>query len=142
MLGYMKDGTISPPPDGWHDTGDIVSVRNGHLFIKDRARRFAKIGGELVALGAVEQAAATLWPDHVHAAVVLPGSVREEEIVLVSDCSAANREDLQLWARSNSVSQMVVPKRVLHVATVPLLGTGKPDYSVVSNVARSAFCND
>ncbi len=141
MLGYMKDGTISPPPDGWHDTGDIVSVRDSHLFIRGRARRFAKIGGELVALGAVEQAAATLWPDHVHAAIVLPGSVREEEIVLVSDCAAAKREDLQLWARSNSVSQIVVPKRIIHVASVPLLGTGKPDYSVVSHVARSASYN-
>ena len=141
MLGYMKHGTISPPPDGWHDTGDIVSVRDSHLFIRGRARRFAKIGGELVALGAVEQAAATLWPDHVHAAIVLPGSVREEEIVLVSDCAAAKREDLQLWARSNSVSQIVVPKRIIHVASVPLLGTGKPDYSVVSHVARSASYN-
>lgn len=138
MLGYMKDGIITMPPEGWHDTGDIVSVRNHHLYIEGRARRFVKIAGELVALGAVEHAAATLWPDHVHAAISMPGSTRQEEIVLVTDCAQARREDFQAWARSSHVSQMVVPRRIICLASIPLLGTGKPDYSVVAHVARTA----
>jgi acyl-[acyl-carrier-protein]-phospholipid O-acyltransferase/long-chain-fatty-acid--[acyl-carrier-protein] ligase len=135
MLGYMTDGVISQLPEGWHDTGDIVSIRDHHLYIKGRARRFAKIGGELVALGAVEQAASSLWPDHVHAAIVLPGATRQEEIVLVTDCAAASREDLKVWARSSRVSPMVVPRRVIRVASIPLLATGKPDYAAVARAA-------
>ena len=68
MAGYYRvdnPGELEPPPGGWHDTGDIVSVdSDGFVAIKGRAKRFAKIAGELVSLAAVEQLAADLWPDH------------------------------------------------------------------------------
>ena len=142
MLGYMKDGVISRPVEGWHDTGDIVSIRDDRLYIRGRARRFAKIGGELVALGTIEQAAANLWPDHVHAAIVVPGSSRQEEIVLVTDCADASRDDLLVWARACRVSPLAVPRRVIRVASVPQLATGKPDYAVVAHIALTAGGRD
>ena len=66
MLGYYRaenPGVLEPPPDGWHDTGDIVAIdAQGFITIKGRAKRFAKIGGEMVSLSAVEALAAELWP--------------------------------------------------------------------------------
>ena len=67
MIGYFRadnPGELEPPPDGWHDTGDIVAIdAEGFVTIKGRAKRFAKIAGELVSLGAVEDLVAGLWPD-------------------------------------------------------------------------------
>ena len=59
MQGYMfadNPGVLVPPKDGWHDTGDIVTIdKDGFIFIQGRAKRFAKIGGEMISLTAVEQ---------------------------------------------------------------------------------------
>jgi len=76
MLGYLKTdrpGVLQPPEEGWHDTGDIVAIdRDGFVAIKGRAKRFAKIGGEMISLAAVEALASELWPDAQSAIVAEP----------------------------------------------------------------------
>ncbi|NDC39733.1 MAG: hypothetical protein EBZ48_17125 [Proteobacteria bacterium] len=71
MKGYFKidkPGILQPLPDRWYDTGDIVSIdAQGFVTIQGRAKRFAKIGGEMVSLTAVEQAVEAVWPGALHA---------------------------------------------------------------------------
>jgi acyl-[acyl-carrier-protein]-phospholipid O-acyltransferase/long-chain-fatty-acid--[acyl-carrier-protein] ligase len=66
MKGYLKSdapGVLQPPEGGWYDTGDIVAVDDrGFIAIQGRLKRFAKIGGEMVSLTAVEGALQKMWP--------------------------------------------------------------------------------
>jgi len=139
MLGYIlpdAPGVIAPPPEGWHDTGDVASLDDeGFLAIRGRLKRFAKIGGETVSLAVVENIAAALWPDHAHAAVTAPDPRKGEQIVLVTDASEAARPSLLAWAQHHGVSELAVPRRVMIVASIPLLATGKTDYVAVQKMA-------
>jgi acyl-[acyl-carrier-protein]-phospholipid O-acyltransferase/long-chain-fatty-acid--[acyl-carrier-protein] ligase len=139
MLGYIKPdapGKIVPPEDGWHDTGDVVAMdEDRFISIRGRLKRFAKIAGETVSLAVVENIAAALWPDNAHAAVAIPDGRKGELIVLVTDAREADRMELLTWAQNHGVSELAVPRRVLHVQDIPLLATGKTDYVSVGKMA-------
>jgi acyl-[acyl-carrier-protein]-phospholipid O-acyltransferase/long-chain-fatty-acid--[acyl-carrier-protein] ligase len=141
MLGYIKPdnpGIIQPPPDGWHDTGDVVSIdEEGFIAIKGRLKRFAKIGGETVSLAVVESIASALWPDHAHAAIAVPDGRKGEQIVLVTTNKEADRHDLVGWAHNHGVAELAVPRRIVMVDDIPVLGTGKTDYVQVEKRVKS-----
>jgi acyl-[acyl-carrier-protein]-phospholipid O-acyltransferase/long-chain-fatty-acid--[acyl-carrier-protein] ligase len=142
MNGYLKienPGVLQPPQDGWYDTGDIVTIDDdGYLYILGRARRFAKIGGEMISLLAVESFVAALWPDYTHAVVNLPDSRKGERLVLVTDYQDAQRDALMTYARTQGIAELSIPRKILKVAKMPLLGTGKMDYVSITRLAREA----
>ncbi len=135
MKGYLRverPGILEPPPDGWYDTGDIVTVDGaGFVRIQGRAKRFAKIAGEMVSLGAVESAAAGLWPSGHHAVVAIADERKGEQLVLVTDHAGAARPELLAYFRQSGLPELMVPRTVLQVDKLPLLGTGKTDYVAV-----------
>ena len=142
MLGYIRPdapGVIVPPPDGWYNTGDVVALdEEGFIAIRGRLKRFAKIGGETVSLAVVENIAAALWPENGHAAVAIPDGRKGEQVVLVTDMVDAQRVELIGWAQNHGVSELSVPRRVLVVAQIPKLATGKTDYVAVQKLAEAA----
>ena len=142
MLGYLKPdapGKIDPPPGGWHDTGDVVSVDDeGFIAIKGRLKRFAKIGGESVSLAVVESCASALWPEFSHAAVTVPDGRKGEQIVLVTSNKDATRHDIVGWAHNHGVSELAIPRRIIVVDDIPVLGTGKTDYVQVQKMVADA----
>ena len=139
MKGYLspdQPGVLHQLIDGWHDTGDVVAIDGeGFIAIRGRVKRFAKIGGEMVSLAVVENCASALWPDNMHAAVSLPDGRKGEQIVLITDAKQANRAEIVAWAQNHGVAELAVPRRVVHVEQVPVLGTGKTDYGSVTRVA-------
>jgi acyl-[acyl-carrier-protein]-phospholipid O-acyltransferase / long-chain-fatty-acid--[acyl-carrier-protein] ligase len=116
MLGYLKSdrpGVLVPPEQGWHDTGDIVTIdRDGFVTIKGRARRFAKIGGEMISLAAVESLASELWPDAQSAVVTEPDPRRGERLVLVTEKKGATRAAFQVYAKSKGAPDLLAPAEV------------------------------
>ncbi|WP_230532481.1 AMP-binding protein [Microvirga roseola] len=138
MKGYLDQdapGRIVPPSGGWHDTGDIVTVENGIVTIRGRAKRFAKIGGEMVSLAAIEAMVQGLWPDSNHVVVALPDSRKGEQIVLITDKPDADRDALLDHAREQGFPELWVPRSIL-VSSIPVLGSGKTDYAAAVEMAH------
>ena len=147
MLGYLKHdkpGVVQPPSTargaGWYDTGDIVTVdAEGFITIQGRAKRFAKIGGEMVSLTAVEELATRAWPETQHACVSLPDFQKGEQLILVTTRANAQRQELSARAKEDGMSELHVPKRLVAVDKMPLLGSGKTDYPAVHVLVEAAL---
>jgi acyl-[acyl-carrier-protein]-phospholipid O-acyltransferase/long-chain-fatty-acid--[acyl-carrier-protein] ligase len=131
MLGYLKvenPGVLEPPPEGWHDTGDIVTIdAQGFLTIKGRAKRFAKIGGEMISLAAVEALAGDLWPNEPTAVVAVPDLRKGERLILLTQHKSATRGEFQAFAKSKHASDLMIPSDVWVIDKLPMLGSGKVD---------------
>jgi len=132
MRGYYRaenPGVLEPPADGWHDTGDIVTIdAQGFITIRGRAKRFAKIAGEMVSLSAVEALAAELWPQHITVVVTLPDARKGERLVLLTPDAKCTRDAFLQFSRRKGATELMVPADILVVPSIPLLGSGKPDY--------------
>jgi acyl-[acyl-carrier-protein]-phospholipid O-acyltransferase / long-chain-fatty-acid--[acyl-carrier-protein] ligase len=139
--GYMlaaEPGRIQPPQEGWHDTGDIVTVDDdGCITIKGRAKRFAKIGGEMVSLAAIETMTADLWPGVNHVAVSLPDPKKGEQIILVTEQPNADRTGLAAHAKAQGFPELWVPRGILVLEAIPVLGSGKIDYAATAEEAAA-----
>jgi acyl-[acyl-carrier-protein]-phospholipid O-acyltransferase/long-chain-fatty-acid--[acyl-carrier-protein] ligase len=140
MLGYLRaeaPGVLQPPDGGWYDTGDIVAIdAEGFVTIKGRAKRFAKVAGEMVPLGTVEDLVSRVWPAAIHAVVALPDAKRGEQLVLVTEQTDAARAVIAAAAREAGLPDMFVPRVIIPVAAIPILGTGKIDYVSAGELAR------
>ncbi len=149
MAGYLlpdQPGRLLPPHTergpGWHNTGDIVRIDDdGFVTILGRAKRFAKLGGEMISLARVEQLAADCWPEARQVALNLPDPIKGEQIVLLTTHRNADRQDLVAAAHQAGLSTLYLPQQVLIVREIPQLGSGKPDYPGVRRLAEAALCS-
>ncbi len=140
MRGYLKadrPAVLQPLEDGWYDTGDICSLdEKGFVTISGRAKRFAKIGGEMVSLTAVESLAAELWPDEQHVAAALPDPKKGEQIMLLTTREKPTPAELQAHGKSRGWAEIQLPKLLHPIPEIPLLGSGKTDYGAVLELAK------
>jgi len=136
MMGYLKaekPGELQPPErigeERWHDTGDIVSIDDmGYVRILGRAKRFAKIAGEMISLGAVESLVDRLWPGMAHAVVAVPDARKGEALILCTTNKEAQTSAVLGQIKAENQTELMLPKQILFFDALPLLGTGKTDY--------------
>lgn len=144
MSGYLKadqPGVLLPPESeigaGWYETGDVVTVDgDGFLRIVGRVKRFAKVAGEMVSLEVVEKLAVAASPAGLHAASSQPDASKGEALVLFTTDPALNREALQASARELGVPELAIPRKIVRLEALPLLGTGKTDYVTLKRMAE------
>ncbi len=146
MSGYLRaerPGVIEAPAseagEGWYETGDVVEVDDdGFVRIVGRVKRFAKVAGEMVSLEVVEKLAAAAAPAAQHAAATQPDVAKGEALVLFTSDQSLTRERLVTAARAQGVAELAVPRKIVPIAALPLLGTGKIDYVTLRQWAEVA----
>ncbi|HCC23987.1 MAG TPA: acyl-[ACP]--phospholipid O-acyltransferase [Holosporales bacterium] len=132
MKGYLlttSAGQLIPPPGGWYDTGDIAEIdEDGYVLLLGRAKRFAKVGGEMISLSFVEEAISQLWPNHLHAILAKTHPIKGEQLVLFTTYSKADRSALISFWKAQGYAELSLPRIIHKMVTLPLLGSGKVDY--------------
>ena len=63
---------------------------------------------------------------------------RGECIILFTTDKQLKREDLQIVAKNLGLPELAVPRKIILVDAIPLLGTGKTDYVTLKQMAESA----
>lgn len=143
MLGYLNDPektqSVIVELDGrrWYKTGDKGHMdTDGFLTIVDRYSRFAKLGGEMISLGAVElEIKKVIIEEDVElVAINIPDEKKGEQIILLvtATIEASELRQRLLAAHCNP---MMIPAQVKTVATIPKLGSGKTDFSAAKQLA-------
>jgi acyl-[acyl-carrier-protein]-phospholipid O-acyltransferase/long-chain-fatty-acid--[acyl-carrier-protein] ligase len=105
--------------------------------IKGRVKRFAKVAGEMVSLTAAEDLACHVWPDSRHAVVAMPDPKKGERLILVTDRRDADVGPLLAHAQAIEAPEIAVPRKIIRVPEIPVLGTGKTDYVALGRIVET-----
>ena len=138
MKGYLNAdaNAMFQALDGWYDTGDIIHVdADGYFWVKGRAKRFAKVSGEMISLTAVEDALAGAFPqygDECEVAVVaLPDADKGEKLVAVTNEPELELGEIRKAIASTGMTNLCVPRELRVMDQLPKLGTGKLNHREV-----------
>ena len=141
MKGYLNQGPNEEfqKLGGWYDTGDIVTVdADRYIFIKGRAKRFAKISGEMVSLTAVEAALAGAFPQHGEecavAVVARPDADKGEQLVAATNTPELKAEEIRDAIVKAGLPNLAVPREIKVLDEIPVLGSGKTNYPELSKL--------
>jgi len=148
MQGYLNDpdktAEVITEIDGyrWYKTGDKGHIdKDGFLSIIDRYSRFAKIGGEMISLGAIESSITPSLPEEVDILTsTVPDDKKGEKIVLLYTDNIDENE-LKSCIKNAGLNSLMTPSMLIPVEQIPKLGSGKTDFSTAKSIAINQLNN-
>lgn len=146
MEGYFnrEDLTAQVMHQGWYNTGDIALIdQNGFIVIKDRMRRFSKIGGEMIPHGRIEEALheAAEVEDHVFAVTAISDAHKGEKLVILHTFEETQLSEILKKMIEKGFSNLFIPRldHFIKVDQLPFLGSGKLDLQTMRKMAMERF---
>jgi acyl-[acyl-carrier-protein]-phospholipid O-acyltransferase/long-chain-fatty-acid--[acyl-carrier-protein] ligase len=142
MQGYLNDlekttdAIVEMSGLRWYKTGDKGHLdTDGFLTIVDRYSRFAKIGGEMVSLSAVEASISEQLPADIEIlATTRPDDKKGESIVLLYT-GTIDESELKINIKQSELTALSIPSKLINVDTIPKLGSGKSDFNQAKKIA-------
>jgi len=142
MQGYLDDpektADVITEIDGhrWYKTGDKGHLdKDGFLIIVDRYSRFAKIGGEMISLGAIEASISKNLPEDVEIlATSAPDDKKGEKVILLYTNNIETPALNEIIANSG-LNALMMPSLLIEVDAIPKLGSGKSDFNKAKQIA-------
>ncbi|API86420.1 iglABCD operon regulator MigR [Francisella uliginis] len=123
----------------WYITGDKGKIDGeGYLTVVDRYSRFAKVAGEMVSLGLLEQKVYDALREKGYdshqidfevLAVATSDTKRGEIISLLYTLEDLEPNDLKDIVRHSGIENLYKPTNYFKVIDIPKLGSGKTDFS-------------
>ena len=136
-LGEAPSPFVDFAGKSWYDTGDLIFERNGVLVFAGRLKRFVKIGGEMISLPAIEQVLEAHYPAGEGPVLAVAATADEQrpDLVLLTVLKT-DREEANQAIREAGLSPLHNIRFVRHIDEIPLLGTGKTDYTTISGIVN------
>jgi acyl-[acyl-carrier-protein]-phospholipid O-acyltransferase/long-chain-fatty-acid--[acyl-carrier-protein] ligase len=144
MQGYLNDpektAEVVVELEGirWYKSGDKGHLDDdGFLTIVDRYSRFAKLGGEMVSLTAIEGEVRRILElsEQPLVAVNLPDVKKGEKVILLIE--GIDVDDVRDRLVKGGMAPMMIPSDVYSVEAVPVLGSGKTNFSAAREMAEA-----
>ncbi len=143
-LGKPRDPFIELQGKKWYRTGDLGRIDpDGSLILSGRLKRFTKVGGEMISLGAVEEVIATelirrgaISSDLPGLAVCSDERIPSKPQLILFTTADLNPNEANEILKTAGFSRLVKIASVQKIEEIPLMGTGKTDYRrLQSNIA-------
>jgi long-chain-fatty-acid--[acyl-carrier-protein] ligase len=135
-LGNPRSPFIEIDGKKWYRTGDLGHLdAEGCLILSGRLKRFTKIGGEMISLGAVEAVlskhlinAGRMSPDVPSVAVCADERDPDKVRLVLFTTIPLEREEANMILQQAGLSNLVKISSVKHIEDIPIMGAGKTDY--------------
>ena len=89
----------------------------------------------MVSLSAVEIALQKLWPEKMHAVISVKDDKKGEKLILYTTQENAKGDEITAHFKSLGLNELSIPRQIVPVAEIPVLGTGKTDYVQLQKMA-------